>query len=133
PNNGALNFDGYYKGDATVVVPVGWKVHVAFRNNDGMLPHSLLVTKPFAEQDLPQLLGADKVAIPRAYTVSPEEGIPAPKTDTVDFTTGDPGKFFFICGAPGHAQSGMWIHFNVDANARAPVLIVATGAEPGWK
>ena len=87
-NNGALNFNGYYTGDMTVVVPVGWTVDIHFRNNDAMLPHSLLVTKPFPLHHLPDHAGVEDVAIPRAYTDSPDQGIPSPKTDTV--TSGDP-------------------------------------------
>src|ERR1700759_3607703 len=47
-NNGALNFNGFYGGDMTVVIPQGWTVKVTFTNHDGMLPHSVLVTKAYA-------------------------------------------------------------------------------------
>ncbi|HLF58864.1 MAG TPA: sulfocyanin-like copper-binding protein [Alphaproteobacteria bacterium] len=130
-NNGVLNFNGYYDGDATVVIPVGWSAEVKFGNNDGYLPHSLLVTKPFAKADMPETAGSNKVAIPRAYTRSPAAGIAAGETDGFRFTAGAPGEYYFLCGAPGHAQSGMWIHMSVSADAAEPGVIVAPGATPG--
>lgn len=130
-NNGALNFNGYFTGDMTVVVPVGWTVDIHFKNNDAMLPHSLLLTKPYAKDHFPELAGVNDVAIPRAYTENPDQGIPSPKTDTLTFIARVPGPYYFLCGAPGHAQGGMWTHFIVDAAASAPYVTIAPGAEPG--
>jgi hypothetical protein len=130
-NNGALNFNGYFSGDATIVVPVGWVVEIDFKNNDAMLPHSLLVTKPYAPDQVPDLAGVDEVAIPRAYSDNPEEGIPASKTDTMRFLARNPGDYYFFCGAPGHGKGGMWTKFKVDAAADAPYVSIADRAEPG--
>jgi len=130
-NNGALNFNGYYVGDMSVVVPVGWIVDMVFKNQDAMLPHSLLVTKPYPPDQMPQQAGVNEVAIPRAYTVNPEEGIPAPNGDTVRFQVKQPGQFYFFCGAPGHGQGGMWTKLVVDAATPLPYVSVAAGAEPG--
>lgn len=130
-NNGALNFNGYFTGDMTVVVPVGWKVTIHFKNNDAMLPHSLLLTKPYAKDQFPDHADVNDVAIPRAYTENPDQGIPSPKTDTVDFVTRDPGPYYFFCGAPGHGQGGMWTHFTVDPAADTPYVTIAAGAEAG--
>ena len=130
-NNGALNFNGYFTGDMTVVVPVGWSVEIDFKNNDAMLPHSLLVTKPYPPDHVPDVAGADQVAIPRAYTDNPDQGIPSPKTDKVNFTVKAAGEYDFFCGAPGHGQGGMWTRFVVDAAATAPYVTIAAGAEPG--
>ncbi len=130
-NNGALNFNGYYTGDMTVVVPVGWSVDIHFKNNDAMLPHSLLVTKPYAKEHFPEHAGVEAVAIPRAYTDNPDQGIPSPGTDTVTFVATTPGDYDFLCGAPGHAQAGMWTRFIVDAAATQPYVTVAPEAEAG--
>lgn len=130
-NNGALNFNGYFTGDATIVVPTGWTVALEFKNNDAMLPHSLLVTKPYGPDQFPDLAGVNDVAIPRAYTDNPEEGIPAPKTDKVEFAAKNPGEYYFFCGAPLHGKGGMWIKFKVDAAAARPYVSIAQGAEPG--
>lgn len=130
-NNGALNYNGYFTGDMTVTVPVGWTVEVNFRNNDAMLPHSLVVTKPFAHDHFPPVAGINDVAIPRAYTDNPDQGIPAPRTDQLRFAAQEPGEYYFLCGAPGHAQGGMWTRFKIDATATAPYVTVAPGADPG--
>jgi hypothetical protein len=131
PNNGGLNYNGYYSGDMTVVLPVGWSVEIQFKNQDAMLPHSLVVTKAYAPDEFPDSAGIQQVAIPRAYTDSPEEGIPSPKTDTVRFMAGVAGNFDFLCGAPGHGHGGMWTKLKVDPNATEPQILVAEGAEPG--
>jgi hypothetical protein len=130
-NNGALNFNGYFTGDMTVVVPVGWTVEVDFKNNDAMLPHSLLVTKPYLRDHVPAIAGINEVAIPRAYTDNPDQGIPAPKGDKVTFKAQAPGEYWFFCGAPGHGQGGMWTKFKIDAGASAPSVTIAQGAEAG--
>lgn len=64
--NGALNFNGYYQGDMTLAVSVGWTVKVNFMNHDGILPHSMLVTKQYAKDDIPIEAGNDQVAISKA-------------------------------------------------------------------
>ena len=130
-NNGALNFNGYYTGGMTVTVPVGWSVDIRFRNNDAMLPHSLLVTKPYPKDGFPEHAGVEAVAIPKAYTNNPDQGIPSPGTDTLSFVASAAGDYDFLCGAPGHAQAGMWTKFIVDASATTPYVTVAAGAEPG--
>jgi hypothetical protein len=130
-NNGALNFNGYFGGDMTVVVPVAWTVDIAFKNNDGMLPHSLVVTKPFKPEEMPDLAGLDQVAIPRAYTNNPEQGLPAPKTDTVRFATKTAGDFYLFCGAPGHGHGGMWAKLKVDAAVESPYVVVDKSAAAG--
>src|SRR5437764_776650 len=44
--NGALNFNGFSDGGLTLVVPVGWRTEIDFRNHDGMLPHSAEIVAP---------------------------------------------------------------------------------------
>jgi sulfocyanin len=130
-NNSALNFNGYFAGDMSVIVPIGWTVEIKFRNNDAMLPHSLVVTRAFPRGYLPGKAGIDEVAIPHAYTDNPEEGIPSPKTDTVRFVVRQAGEYYFFCGAPGHGQGGMWTVFKVDAAATAPYVTISPNAERG--
>ncbi len=130
-NNSALNFNGYHDGDATIVIPVGWNADFNFGNNDAALPHSLVVTKAFAKGEFPAKAGRDQVAIPRAYTRNPDSGIAAGETDSFQFTAGAPGEYDLICGAPGHAQGGMWIRMSIRADAAEPGVIVAAGADPG--
>jgi sulfocyanin len=130
-NNGALNFNGFYGGDMTIALPPGWTVDVAFRNQDAMLPHSLLVTRAFDPKEMPQLAGVQQVAIPRAYSNDPEQGIPTPGGDSLTFVPVAAGDFDFLCGVAGHAQAGMWTRLKIDAALTAPTVTVAAGAEPG--
>jgi sulfocyanin len=130
-NNGALNYNGYFTGDMTVVVPVGWTVDIHFKNNDAMLPHSLVVTKSFPPGHFPDHAGVEDIAIPRAYTDNPDQGIPSPRTDTLTFTATTAGDYDFLCGVPGHGQAGMWTKLVVDPTAKAPYVMLSPKAEPG--
>jgi len=113
--NGGMNFNGGSKGSVTITVPVGWTVAWAFKNEDA-IPHSaiLLPNKmPFPAQ--PQV-----PAIPRAYTNDVTGGIPTGGTDQTTFNAAPAGQYLIACGVPGHAPSGMWIHFDVSADAKIP-------------
>jgi hypothetical protein len=132
-NNGALNFNGYFSGGMTVVVPVGWTVDIAFKNTDAMLPHSLLVTRAYGPTEMPDIAGANQVAISRAYTNNPEEGLPSQKTDDVRFVVKEAGDFYFFCGAPGHGHGGMWTKLKVEAGIDTPSVVIDPGTEEGRK
>lgn len=127
-NNGALNFNGYYDGDAKVVIPVGWAVTVDFRNDDASLPHSLLVTKPYTKKEMPESAGREEVAISRAYTRNPREGISGGKTGGFRFKAKEAGNYYFLCGVTGHAQAGMWIHLSLSDAAKEPGIIPEKGS-----
>ena len=129
-NNGALNYNGYYKGDMTIVVPVGWTVDIKFSNHDGMLPHSMVITKPF-DDHIPEQAGLNELAINRAYSVDPESGIMSNQTDEIRFAARDAGKYWMLCGVTGHGLQGMWVAFEVDAKAQLPSITIASGAEAG--
>jgi hypothetical protein len=117
--NGALNFNGFRDGELTLVVPVGWQTEIAFRNHDGMLPHSAEVIAP--ETPLPaQPVGS---AIPRAFTVSLAAGLPPGGTDDMRFTAEPAGEYLIFCGVPGHGAAGMWIRLRVSPTARTPALL----------
>jgi sulfocyanin len=132
PSNSSWNFNGYYEGNVTVVVPAGWSVRIALSNRDGDVAHSLVVIDdPGSPDALPLQAGREQVAIPRAYSKSPEQGISAGDQDVVSFKARDAGDYLWFCGVPGHGQAGMWIRFAVAADADAPYLTVAAGAEPG--
>jgi len=113
--NGGMNFNGASNGGATITVPAGWSVTWAFTNEDA-IPHSAIVLAnkmPFPAQ--PQ-----EPAIPRAYTKDVTAGLPTNGTDQTTFKASTPGQYVIACGVPGHAPSGMWIHFDVSADAKVP-------------
>jgi sulfocyanin len=131
PNNSNWNFNGYYEGDLTVVVPEGWRVEITFGNRDGDVPHSLVVMADPGSDNLPLQAGREQVAFSRAYSKSPEQGISAGDHDTVAFTANKTGDFLWFCGVPGHGQSGMWTRFAVTVAAEQPYVMIADGAEAG--
>lgn len=126
-NNGSWNFNGYYEGGMTVVVPVGWTVKLHFENPDGNYGHSLLVTDSYSMDAMPDKAGRDQVAISRAYTRSPEEGCVACE-ESLRFKAKRAGKYDFLCGVPGHGRAGMWVNLVVSAEAREPYVTVSDNA-----
>lgn len=113
--NGGMNFNGNSNGSATITVPAGWTVSWNFKNEDA-IPHSAIILpnkQPFPAQ--PQ-----DPAIARAYTNDVTAGLATGKTDQTTFKAQTPGEYLIACGVPGHAPSGMWIHFNVSADAKVP-------------
>lgn len=118
PTNGGMNFNGGSNGGVTITVPVGWTVAWAFKNEDA-IPHSAIVLPnkmPFPAQ--PQV-----PAIPRAYTNDVTGGLPTGGTDQTTFKASPAGQYLIVCGVPGHAPSGMWIHFDVSADAKIPAYV----------
>lgn len=113
--NGGMNFNGNSNGSATITVPAGWSVSWMFKNEDA-IPHSAIILankQPFPAQ--PQ-----DPAIARAYTNDVTAGLATGKTDQTTFKAQTAGEYVIACGVPGHAPSGMWIHFNVSADAKVP-------------
>lgn len=118
--NGALNFNGFRDGQLTLVIPVGWKAEIAFKNHDGMLPHSAEVIAP--QKPLPTQPVSP--AIPRAFTLKLAEGLPPQGTDVIRFAAQPAGEYLIFCGVPGHGAAGMWIRLSVSATAQKPALVL---------
>lgn len=117
--NGAWNFDGYYAGNATIVVPVGWRVRVTYQTLDANVPHSAAIV--VAERPIPRDGSEVKIAFPGAATPSFVSGIPSTREPVrFSFRASRAGRFWLFCGVPGHAQNGMWIWFEVSADSSAP-------------
>jgi hypothetical protein len=123
--NGALNFNGFRDGGLTLVIPVGWKAEIAFKNHDGMLPHSAEVITP----QTPLPVQPVSPAIPRAFTLKLAEGLPPQGTDIMRFAAQPAGEYLIFCGVPGHGAAGMWIRLRVSATAPAPALIQTPSTE----
>jgi Sulfocyanin (SoxE) domain len=117
--NGALNFNGFRDGELTLVVPLEWKTEIAFRNHDGMLPHSAEVIAP----QTPLPTQPVDPAIARAFTLQLAAGLPSEATDAMRFAAQPAGEYLIFCGVPGHGAAGMWIRLRVSATARTPALL----------
>jgi hypothetical protein len=113
--NGSLNYNGATNGSHGLIVPKGWRVHVAVTNRDSDLQHSAIVVAkvlpPPIEPTDPAFAGA---ALPRL-----DEGLQEDETGTIDFVATIPGHFMIACGVPGHAQAGEWLELVV-TNSSAP-------------
>jgi sulfocyanin len=131
PNNSNWNFNGYYDGDMTVVVPEGWQVEIILAHRHDEVPHSLVVMADPGADNLPLQAGREQAAFPRGYSRSPEQGISAGDQDTIAFKTNKTGDFLWFCGVPGHGQSGMWTRFVVTGDAETPYITITADAEPG--
>jgi sulfocyanin SoxE-like protein len=119
--NGTLNFNGYARGQMTVTVPSGWRVHIDFDNSGaGALPHSLEVIRA-VEPVPPQAVAP---AIPKAQTSDLVAGTPPQQRDSADFTAAPAGAYLWFCGVPTHGTSGMWDRFVISAGARLPSVKV---------
>lgn len=118
--NGALNFNGFRDGELTLVVPLGWKTAIDFRNHDGMLPHSAEVIAP--QTPLPTQSVAPAIA--RAFTVNLAAGLRSEATDAMRFAAQPAGEYLIFCGVPGHGAAGMWIRLRVSATAKTPALLL---------
>jgi len=110
-----LTFDGRAGGTGVVVVPLGWRVDVRFRNGDAA-PHSARVV--VAREPVPLVPG--RSAFTGAQTKSPEAGILAGDSDQFSFTTDRAGNFLIACGVPGHAAAGMYLKLVVSGGVEKP-------------
>jgi len=122
--NGALNFNGFGDGGLTLTVPAGWEVVIHFLNHDGMLPHSAVVIP-----DGPVPVTAGLPAFSQAVTFRLQEGLTWTEHDDMKFVADTAGSYLIICGVPGHAVAGMWIHFVVDAGVEHPTLRATPGEQ----
>lgn len=128
-NNNNWNFNGYYDGNMTAVVPAGWKVRITFSSIDGNYPHSLVVIDdPGAPDNLPTQAGREQVAIRRAYSRDPLGGI-YNEEDTLRFSVDEAGDYLWFCGVPGHGLGGMWVYFRVSDTDEEPYITLTDDAD----
>src|SRR2546421_4338790 len=121
--NGALNYNGFRDGGLTLVVPVGWNAEIAFRNHDGMLPHSAEVIAP----QTPLPTQSVDPAIGRAFTLQLSAGLPSEARDEMRFAARPAGEYLIFCGVPGHGAPRM----GVRPPGRAPAPTPAFPLTPG--
>ena len=114
--NGSLNYNGAINGSHGLIVPTGWRIHIAVTNRDSDLQHSAIVLPkvlpPPIEPADPAFEGA---ALPRL-----DEGLQEDETGTMDFVATRPGHFMIACGVPGHAQAGEWLELVVTNSSLPP-------------
>ena len=123
--NYGMNFDGFAKGGAKLVVPVGTEVEVTFTNRSPV-PHSVIVV----ERPMVKRLQMGDPAFEGASTPNPVRGTTGSKGEVFQFKASEAGDYAFACGFPSHAANGHWIAFEVSASAKAPSF--QFGTEPAY-
>jgi len=115
------NFNGAHNGSMTITVPEGYAITIDFKNADPAMAHSLGIIA--ATSNFSAMLQPDPV-FPGAITENPtsmtEATLPGTET-TVNFTASTAGHYSMVCFIPGHAATGMWVHFNVSSDGSAGV------------
>lgn len=121
-DNNYWNFNGYYGGSITVVVPAGASVTINYSNEDpNNMVHSIGVA-PFTSNP-PAMVEATPVfegAI-SSNAASATEATATGESETITFTAGEAGEYSLACYVPGHAVGGMWVLFTVSAEGEAGV------------
>jgi len=118
-DNNGFNFDGYSKGKANFIIPAGWQVSWIF-NNIAALPHSAALTTGLSLASVVQNGGLGPIETPNAL-----QGVRSGMTQYVEFQATRVGKFYLLCGVPGHAQAGMWDYLTVSTTAKTPSLVIS--------
>jgi len=120
--NNHWNFNGHFKGDATITVPEGYKITIKFTNDDPSLAHSIGVDSAYTT--FPATFTNPQPIFPGAISSNPTDMTKAtqPKqSQTLTFTASKAGNYTLNCFIPGHALTGMWIGFDVSADGKAGV------------
>lgn len=114
-----FNFNSFTDGELVLTVPENSTVVMDFVNEDGV-PHSAEIID--ARRPMPNM--SEGPAIQRAYTRKALEGMNQGETDVMRFKAAPVGEYRIFCGVPGHGLSGMWIGFDVKADAKEPSMTV---------
>lgn len=54
-----IDFNGYWGGNLTIMVPAAWTVQLEFINGSSSFRHSLMVTRVYAQSEMPVKLTAE--------------------------------------------------------------------------
>ena len=116
-SNNRWNFNGYSRGNGTIVVPAGYNVVINFRNDDPNIAHSIGVDSgsgnfPATFQN-PEPVFAGAIS---SSATSMQEATQPGASESISFTADAAGAYSLICYIPAHAATGMWINFTVSAD-----------------
>lgn len=120
--NNSWNYNGYYNGNATIVVPEGFEVTIDFENADQVNPHSVGVDAQVG--NYPSVFEGVEPAFEGAVTEGAAEmstSTQPGESETITFTASEAGEYALVCYVPAHAVTGMWIGFEVSADGEAGV------------
>lgn len=120
--NNHWNFNGYFEGNATIVVPEGYAVTINFTNSDPLTTHSIGVDA--IRSEFPTVFDDPSPVFAGAISPNPTsmtDGTAPGQSATLTFTAGAAGEYSLLCYIPGHATTGMWINFTVSSDGSAGV------------
>jgi hypothetical protein len=117
-----IDFNGYWSGNITLVVPTSWSVRIEFINGSQNFRHSLMVTRTYAQSEMPVKL-QEEDAIWGAFTVPPE-GIYPTERAQLSFVARQSGSYFLACARQTHLMDGHWIGFEVKDGIEQAVAVV---------
>jgi hypothetical protein len=117
-----IDFNGYWGGNLTIIVPIEWSVKIDFINGSSSFRHSLMVTRVYAQSEMPVKLTPED-AIWGAYT-DPPEGIKINERRRLNFVAKQAGNYFLACARQTHLMEGHWIGFEVQDGLDRAVAIV---------
>ncbi|WP_246742692.1 sulfocyanin-like copper-binding protein [Microvirga splendida] len=120
-----IDFNGYYSGNITLMVPTGWSVRIAFTNGSANFRHSLMVTRVYAQSEMPVTLQLED-AMWSAYTDPPERIHPKERAQ-LSFVAQQAGSYFLACARQTHLMDGHWIGFEVRDGLEQAVAIIHEG------
>ena len=120
--NNHWNFNGYFEGNATIVVPEGYTVTLNFTNDDPLTTHSIGVDK--VQSDFPTVFDDPMPVFDGAISPNPtsmNDATASGQSATLTFVASAAGEYSLLCYIPGHAVTGMWINFTVSSDGSAGV------------
>ncbi len=115
-NNG-YNFNGFYQDEIIISVPADWLINIKLINYDANAPHSIVVSEPYSQEDIPDELSGEFAVIKRAYT----DELYANESAEMRFKA-IAGQYWLFCGVKNHGIDNMWLRFNVEKNISVPRL-----------
>jgi plastocyanin len=121
--NYGMNFNGFAKGQAKFVVPLGADIEVSFTNRSPV-PHSVVVV----ERAQVKRLQMGDPAFEGGSSPNPVRGTTGSKGESFQFKASEAGDFAFACGFPSHAANGHWIALEVSDKVKLPSLQLGGGA-----
>lgn len=119
-NMNGWNFNGYYDGNATVVVPEGYEITINFENQDQVNPHSVGIDEQVGDYpaNFSEVTPAFEGAVSEGAAQMGTSTQPG-QSETFTFTASEAGDYAMVCYVPAHGNQGMWIRFRVSADGEA--------------
>jgi hypothetical protein len=117
------DFSGYCGGGMTLVVPTGWSVTVGLNNRSKLHRHSLMLTKPYPQSEIPMRL-TEQDAAWGAHT-TPLEGIGPGETVHLSFVAQEPGSYVLACARYVHFIEGHWIGLEIKVGVDQATAVIS--------